>query len=106
MGINLVIAVTYGDWFEMLRQQPELGEVNFWARSATNFRALQPGELFLFKLRAPRNVIVVGGIFTYANMPMRCRVRLPGKRSARRMARGRRRRCAFNVITRRPIQVG
>ena len=67
MGINLVIAVTDGDWFEMLRRQPNLREVNFWAPSAANFRALQPGELFLFKLHAPRNVIVGGGIFAYAN---------------------------------------
>ena len=67
MGINLVIAVTDGDWFEMLRQQPNLGEVNFWAPSAASFRALQPGEMFLFKLHAPRNVIVGGGIFAYAN---------------------------------------
>jgi putative restriction endonuclease len=66
MGINLVIAVTDGDWFDMLRQQPNLDEVNFWAPSAANFRALQPGELFLFKLHAPRNVIVGGGIFAYA----------------------------------------
>lgn len=67
MAINLVIAVTDGDWFEMLRQQSNLSEVNFWAPSAANFRALQPGELFLFKLHAPRNVIVGGGIFAYAN---------------------------------------
>lgn len=67
MGINLVIAVTDGDWFDMLRQQPNLGEVNFWAPSAANFRALRAGELFLFKLHAPRNVIVGGGIFAYAN---------------------------------------
>ena len=44
-GINLVIAVTDGDWFEMLRLQPNLGEVNFWAPSAANFRSLQPGDL-------------------------------------------------------------
>lgn len=67
MGINLVIAVTDGDWFDMLRRQPDLNEVNFWAPSAVNFRALRPGELFLFKLHAPRNVIVGGGVFTYAN---------------------------------------
>lgn len=67
MAINLVIAVTDGDWFDMLRQQPNLAEVNFWAPSGANFRALQPGELFLFKLHAPRNVIVGGGIFAYAN---------------------------------------
>jgi putative restriction endonuclease len=67
MAINLVIAVTDGDWFDMLRQQQNLAEVNFWAPSAANFRALQPGELFLFKLHAPRNMIVGGGIFAYAN---------------------------------------
>lgn len=67
MGVNLVIAVTDSNWFDMLRQQPNLDEVNFWAPSATNFRALQPGEMFLFKLHAPRNVIVGGGIFAYAN---------------------------------------
>jgi putative restriction endonuclease len=66
MAINLVIAVTDGDWFDLLRKQPNLAEVNFWAPSAANFRALQPGELFLFKLHAPRNVIVGGGIFAYA----------------------------------------
>jgi len=67
MGINLVVAITDSDWFEMLRHQPNLSEVNFWAPSASNFLALQPGELFLFKLHAPRNVIVGGGIFAYAN---------------------------------------
>lgn len=66
-GINLVVAVTDGNWFEMLRQQSKLAEVNFWAPSAANFRALQPGELFLFKLHAPRNMIVGGGVFAYAN---------------------------------------
>ncbi len=67
MGVNLVVAVTDDDWFEMLSQQPDLNEINFWAPSAPNFKALQPGELFLFKLHAPRNVIVGGGVFAYAN---------------------------------------
>jgi putative restriction endonuclease len=67
LGVNLVIAVTDGGWFRMLRRQPNLAEVNFWAPSAANFRALQPGELFLFKLHAPHNVIVGGGVFAYAN---------------------------------------
>lgn len=68
MSINLVIAVTDGDWFDMLRKQPNLSEVNFWAPSGANFRALQPGEMFLFKLHSPRNVIVGGGIFAYSNV--------------------------------------
>ena len=67
MSISLLIAVTDGDWFEMLRRQATLSEVNFWAPSAASFRALQPGEMFLFKLHAPRNMIVGGGIFAYAS---------------------------------------
>lgn len=62
-----MVAVTDDDWFEMLRHQPSLGEVIFWAPSATTFRALQAGETFLFKLHAPRNMIVGGGIFAHAN---------------------------------------
>lgn len=69
MAIDLVIAVTDGDWFETLRRQSNLKEVNFWAPSPGKgqFRALEPGELFLFKLHAPRNFIVGGGVFAYAN---------------------------------------
>src|SRR5207247_7122702 len=52
------------DWFEFLRARPDLDEVNFWRPSgATRFQALQPGDLFLFKLHAPRNQIVGGGTF-------------------------------------------
>jgi putative restriction endonuclease len=67
MAVRLIVAVTDGDWFEHLRRKPDLAEVNFWAPSGSNFKALEPGELFLFKLHAPRNVIAGGGIFTYAN---------------------------------------
>ena len=45
MGINLVVAVTDNDWFEMLRRKPDLKEINFWSPSPRSFRALQPGEL-------------------------------------------------------------
>jgi putative restriction endonuclease len=68
MGIRLVVAVTDREWFDHLRLLPNLSEVNFWAPSATQFRALSPGELFLFKLHAPDNFIVGGGIFAYANI--------------------------------------
>ena len=42
--------------------------MNFWAPSATPFKALTPGEFFLFKLHAPENFIVGGGVFAYANI--------------------------------------
>jgi putative restriction endonuclease len=71
MPLQVVVAVTDFDWFQALRATPSLAEVNFWAPSATSFKALREGELFLFKLKAPRNFIVGGGIFSYAtDMPV------------------------------------
>ena len=67
MGVSIVVANTDRDWFETLRQLRDLTEINFWSPSLRGFRALKPGELFLFKLHAPHNVIVGGGIFAYAN---------------------------------------
>lgn len=66
MGIRLVVAVTDADWVKTLRRQEHLAEVNFWAPSDRGFQALDPGELFLFKLHAPYNKIVGGGVFAYA----------------------------------------
>jgi HNH endonuclease len=44
-------------------------EVNFWQPGGrTNFKALQPGELFLFKLHTPRNFMVGGGVFARADI--------------------------------------
>ena len=43
-----------------------LDEVNFWQPSGgRQFRVLQPGEPFLFKLHSPRDYIVGGGFFSY-----------------------------------------
>ncbi|MER8848582.1 HNH endonuclease [Mesorhizobium australicum] len=71
MAVRIVVAVTDGDWFNQLRRQPDLVEVNFWSPSPKSFRALQPGELFLFKLHAPINMIVGGGVFASSTiMPL------------------------------------
>lgn len=71
MPVRVVVAVTDGDWFNLLRSQAVLSEVNFWSPSPKPFRALQPGELFLFKLHAPINMIVGGGIFASSTiMPL------------------------------------
>ena len=65
MGIRLVVAVTDGDWFDHLRALPQ---VNFWSPSDRTFLALEPGELFLFKLHAPRDFIAGGGWFAHATI--------------------------------------
>jgi putative restriction endonuclease len=67
MAVRLLVAVTDRDWFEYLRTRSALTEVNFWAPGAAPFKALEAGELFLFKLHAPFNFIVGGGFFAYAN---------------------------------------
>lgn len=67
MSVQLIVAVTDKDWYDHLRQIPAIDEVNFWSPSGTNFRALNPGELFLFKLHSPHDFIVGGGIFAYSN---------------------------------------
>jgi len=62
--VKAYVAVTDEEWFQFLSSRPDLEEVNFWRPSSeTSFRALKPGELFLFKLRAPANWIVGGGLF-------------------------------------------
>jgi putative restriction endonuclease len=68
MAVRLVVAVTDGDWYAHLRTLPNIPEVNFWAPSGSPFRALEPGELFLFKLHAPQNYIVGGGVFAHATI--------------------------------------
>lgn len=61
--MKIWVGVTDEDWFTHLSQlNPD--EVNFWQPSgARAFRALAPGEPFLFKLHSPKNFIVGGGFF-------------------------------------------
>lgn len=69
--VNLFVAITDRRWFDLLSQAwPD--EVNFWQPSGNrNFAALSAGELFLFKLHAPENFIVGGGIFSHSsNVPL------------------------------------
>lgn len=57
------VGVTDNNWYNFLRQlQPD--EVNFWRPSGkSQFSAIQPGDLFLFKLKSPHNHIAGGGYF-------------------------------------------
>ena len=58
----MYVGVTDFSWYQQLSaQRPD--EVNFWNPSGRPFKALQEGELFLFKLHKPRNYIVGGGYF-------------------------------------------
>ncbi len=67
--VNLYVGITDYDWFRFLSALPRVEEINFWQPGGrTNFRALHAGELFLFKLHAPRHFIVGGGVFARADI--------------------------------------
>lgn len=60
------IAVTDLEWYRFLLARGQLDEVNFWRPlGATTFRALEPGQPFLFKLPYPEHAIVGGGFFAH-----------------------------------------
>jgi putative restriction endonuclease len=62
--VNLFIANTDNRWFDFLASEPTLTEVNFWWPGEMAFRAIQPGELLVFRLKSPRNKIGGFGIFS------------------------------------------
>lgn len=68
MPVKVVVALTDPEWFAHLQTKVDLTEVNFWAPSGRAFRALAPGEVFLFRLHAPFRAIVGGGIFAHADV--------------------------------------
>lgn len=64
--MRFFVGITDRDWFDFLSGLDGLDEVNFWQPSGQQqFRALQIGEPFLFKLHSPDDYIVGGGFFSY-----------------------------------------
>ncbi len=67
--IKAYVGITDRHWFDLLRSQISLDEVNFWQPSGNrHFQALRSGELFLFKLHSPQNFIVDGGVFVHFSL--------------------------------------
>jgi putative restriction endonuclease len=68
--MNFFIGITDQAWFDTLSAlSPSPDEINFWQPSGkTTFRALQPGDLFLFKLHSPNDYIVGGGFFAHSTL--------------------------------------
>ena len=61
--MKMFVGVTDFDWFKTLKKEPR-EEVNFWKPGGkTAFKALDEGEMFLFKLHSPNDYIVGGGYF-------------------------------------------
>ncbi|HML87750.1 MAG TPA: HNH endonuclease [Methylomusa anaerophila] len=63
MAMQMYVGITDFDWFKILKQA-NCDEVNFWKPGGrTNFKALNEGNMFLFKLHSPQDYIVGGGFF-------------------------------------------
>lgn len=68
------VGITDTNWFSLLRQDYNDGlldkQVNFWTPGTKEFKAIEPGDLFLFKLHNKKSTgengeIVGGGYFSY-----------------------------------------
>jgi putative restriction endonuclease len=69
--VNLFIANTDNTWFDFLASEPQVKEVNFWWPGEMPFRAIQPGELLVFRLKSPRNKIGGFGVFSnHSTLPI------------------------------------
>ncbi|MCK5785701.1 MAG: hypothetical protein KAH54_03975 [Candidatus Sabulitectum sp.] len=65
------VGLTDPNWYSFLRNYPKVDEVNFWQPHGNRaFRALKPGDIFFFKLRAPQKAIAGFGFFQrYESLP-------------------------------------
>jgi len=67
--VKAYVAVTDNEWFWFLRSRAPLDEVNFWQPGGSRqFKALSPGEPFLFKLHSPEDFIAGGGFFAHSSI--------------------------------------
>lgn len=67
--MNAFVALTDYRWFTFLASLPRLEEINFWQPGGSRtFGAIQPNELFLFKLHSPREFIAGGGFFAHSSL--------------------------------------
>lgn len=64
------VANTHSDWFDFLAQQRQWKEVNFWNPSDYYTFRGDPGGIFFFRLKSPRNMIGGFGVVAgFARLP-------------------------------------
>ena len=67
--MNLYVYPTDLEWFNFLSRREDVDEVNFWQPGGQSaFTRLIPGELFLFRLKSPVNMIAGGGVFVHGSV--------------------------------------
>ena len=67
--MKIYVYPTDRQWFDFLRQRTILDEINFWQPGGGRaFSQLQPGELFLFRLKSPVDRIAGGGFYLHSSV--------------------------------------
>jgi putative restriction endonuclease len=66
--VSLYIGNTDNDWFDFLSSRGGWTEVNFWQPGGKEFHAIEPGELFAFRLKSPRDKIGGFGVLSDASV--------------------------------------
>jgi putative restriction endonuclease len=66
--VSLYIANTDNEWFDFLSSRGSLAEVNFWQPGGKAFHAIEPGELFAFRLKSPRDKIGGFGVLSSSSV--------------------------------------
>ena len=64
---ELYVANTDNEWFDFLKARAPLEDVNFWKPTPQTFRAIDEGQLFVFRLKSPRNRIGGYGVLASRN---------------------------------------
>ncbi len=69
--MKVYVGITDTDWFRHLRSR-KAEEMNFWRpRAISQFKVLEPNELFLFKSKYPENKIIGGAFFVrHTTLPL------------------------------------
>jgi len=66
--VSLYVANTDNNSFDFLSKRENLTEVNFWQPGGKGFHAIEPGELFAFRLKSPRDKIGGFGVLSSSSV--------------------------------------
>ena len=69
--LSAYLGITDNEWFDYLRRNDITDEVNFWIPSAPSQKHIEPGSLWLLKLKSPHDCIAGAGVFMhYSVLPL------------------------------------
>lgn len=69
--MNFYLGITDPKWFNFLRKQEGLEDVNFWKPGSQGFSAIPQGSPFLFKLRGANSIVGLGFFYKFIRLPFR-----------------------------------